>query len=114
MASTLNFTHKNGNTFDEVPFRIKINGVVADLTNAIIRMQLRKKPCDLKAVLSLTSVANAGITILDAVGGIFQINKQIIDVDIYNYVYDIQIKFGDGDYKTYIMGNFNILSVVTR
>ena len=76
MASTLNFTHVNGDTFDEVPIRIKIDGINADLTGAVIRMQLRKKACDLKAVLSLTSVANAGITIVDAINGLFKINQQ--------------------------------------
>lgn len=114
MASTLNFTHINGDTFDEVTFRIKIDGVNADLTDAIIRMQLRKKACDIKAVLSLTSVANAGITIIDGIEGLFKINEQIIDVDIYNYVYDIEIELQDGTIKTYIKGNFNILSEVTR
>lgn len=114
MASTLNFSHVNGDTFDEVPLVVTINGVKADFTDAIIRMQLRKKACDLKAVLSLTSVANAGLTIIDAINGLFKINKQIIDIDIYNYVYDIEIEFGNGDIKTYIRGNFNILAEVTR
>lgn len=114
MASTLNFSHINSDTFDEVPIRIKIDGVNADLTDAIIRMQLRKKACDLKSVLSLTSVANAGLTIIDAINGLFKINEQIINVDVYNYVYDIEIEFADGTIKTYIRGNFNILEEVTR
>ena len=114
MASSLNFTHVNGDTFDEVALAVTINGVKADFTDAIIRMQLRKKDCDLKAVLSLTSVANAGLTIVDAVNGIFKINKQVINVDVYNYVYDIEIEFADGTIKTYIRGNFNILAEVTR
>ena len=114
MASSLNFSHVNGDTFDEVPIRIKIDGVNADLTDAIIRMQLRKKACDLKAVLSLTSVANAGLTIIDAINGLFKINEQVINVDVYNYVYDIEIEFADATVKTYIRGNFNILEEVTR
>jgi hypothetical protein len=77
-------------------------------------MQLRKKACDLKSVLSLTSVANAGLTIIDAINGLFKINEQIINVDVYNYVYDIEIEFADGTIKTYIRGNFNILEEVTR
>ena len=114
MASTLNFSHVNGDTFDEVAFVVTINGVKADFTDAIIRMQLRKKACDLKAALSLTSVANAGLTIVDAINGLFKINKQVINVDVYNYVYDIEIEFADGTIKTYIRGNFNILEEVTR
>ena len=45
MASTLNFRHTNSDTLDEVIFQIKIDGVLVDLTGAIIRMQLRKKYC---------------------------------------------------------------------
>lgn len=111
--ANLNFENTKGDTFDEVLFEIKINNVVVNLTDAIIKMQLRKRYCDLKAVLSLTSVASAGITITDAVNGKFKINSQIIDIDVFNYVYDIEIKFADDTVKTYIKGNFNILDEVT-
>jgi hypothetical protein len=39
--SALNFTHKKGDTFNEVPFQIFFNTVPLDLTDSIIRMQLR-------------------------------------------------------------------------
>ena len=113
MASSLNFTNTKGDTFDEVAFQIKINGVNASLTGATIKMQLKERYCINNAVLSLTSVASAGITITNAASGQFKINKQIIDIPVRNYVYDIQITFSDGTVKTYVKGNFNITEEVT-
>lgn len=110
----LNFTHKKGDTFDEVPFELKVNTVAVNLTGAVIKMQLRK--CDnlTTAALSLTSVSSAGITITDATHGKFKINSQIIDIDAYTYVYDIQITLSSGVVKTYVSGTFNIENDITR
>ena len=109
---SLNFTHKRGDTFNEVPFEIKINSVSVDLSDTIIRMQLRKEYGGIIA-LNLTSVGNAGLTITDALNGEFKINEQVINIDAYNYLYDIQFDF-DGEIKTYVSGNFLITNDVTR
>lgn len=111
---SLNFTHIKGDTFDEVAFEIKINDVAVNLTGAVIKMQLRKTPNDTTAALSLTSVSSAGITITDAALGQFKINKQIIDIEVFNYSYDIQFTFSGGDVKTYVYGTFNITPEITR
>jgi len=110
---SLNFQNIKGDTFEEVPFEIKVNTIAKDLTGAIIKMQLRKE-YDGVIGLSLTSVANAGITITDAVNGLFKINKQIINIPAYNYIYDIEIHFSATDVKTWISGKFLILNDVTR
>jgi len=39
---SLNFKHKRGDCFEAVVFEVKYNGVALDLTDAIVRMQLRK------------------------------------------------------------------------
>jgi len=111
---SLQFTHIKGDTFDEVAFQLKINTAVVDLTGAVIRMQLRKSYTDTTAALSLTSVSSAGITITNAANGEFKINTQIIDIPVYNYVYDIQITLASGVVKTYVQGGFNITNEVTR
>lgn len=111
---SLQFTHIKGDTFDEVAFQLKINEEVVDLTGATIKMQLRKNYSDTSAALSLTSVSSAGITITDAATGQFKINSQIIDIEVYNYVYDIQITLASGVVKTYVQGGFNITNEVTR
>ena len=110
---SLNFSHIQGDTFTEVPFEIIINTLPLDLTGAVIKMQLRKE-CGGIPYLSLTSVANAGLTITDAVNGVFKINEQIIDIPEYNYLYDIQITLDDDTVKTWINGNFLIKCDITR
>lgn len=109
---SLNFSHKKGDTFNEVPFELKINDVAVDLSDTIIRMQLRKEYGGVIA-LNLTSVDNAGLTITDSINGLFKINEQVINIDAYNYLYDIQFDF-DGEIKTYVSGNFLITNDVTR
>lgn len=111
---SLNFTHIKGDTFDAVNFEIKINSVIKDLTGAEIKMQLRKCYTDTTAALSLSSVGGSGITITSPTLGQFSINKQIIDIPAFDYLYDIQIKFANNDVKTYIAGNFTITPEVTR
>jgi hypothetical protein len=111
---SLQFTHIKGDTFDEVAFQLKINEAAVNLTGAVIKMQLRKSYSDTVAALSLTSVSSAGITITNASEGRFKINAQIIDIEVYNYVYDIQITLSSGVVKTYVQGGFNITNEVTR
>lgn len=110
---SLNFQNIKGDTFEQVSFEVKVNDVAVDLTGAVIKMQLRKEYGGVIG-LSLTSVANAGITITNAALGSFKINQQVINIPPYNYLYDIEIHFADGTVKTWISGNFQILNDVTR
>jgi len=109
----LDFTHIKGDTFEAVNFAMILNSVVLNLTGCTLRMQLRKEYGGV-IFLSLTSVASAGITITNASGGLFKINRQIINIDAANYIYDIELIKADGTVKTYINGNFVITNDVTR
>ncbi len=111
---SLNFSHIKGDTFDEVNFEIKKDGVAVNLTGATIKMQLRKNANDVTPALALTSESSAGLTITGATLGKFKINQQIINIEVANYQYDIQITFADGVVKTYIAGAFNITQEITR
>jgi len=108
----MNFSHIKGDTFDEVAFSIKINNIALDLTGATIKMQL-KKNSNSPASLSLTSVSSAGITITSPSAGLFKINEQIIDIEVFNYAYDIQLTLASGVVKTYVSGTFNITKEIT-
>jgi len=109
----LNFQNIKGDTFEEVSFELLLNDAPYSLVGAIIKMQLRKEYGGIPS-LSLTSVASAGITITNAANGLFKINEQVIDICAFNYLYDIEIEFGDGTIKTYVSGNFLIKNDVTR
>jgi hypothetical protein len=108
---SLHLHHKKGDTFDAVPMEVKKNNVPMDLTGAVIKMQLRKSFNDIEAALTLTSVDNSGLTITNATAGQFKINAQIIDIPVFNYVYDIQFTFPDGTIDTFVKGNFNVAYV---
>jgi len=108
-----NFTHIKGDTFEAVNFALHKNNVVINLTGATIRMQLRSE-CGGLIALSLTSVASAGITITNAAGGLFKINKQIINIASGNYLYDLEIVFADTTVKTWLSGEFLIECDITR
>jgi hypothetical protein len=110
---SLNFSHIKGDTFEAVNFAVIKNAVVLNLTGAVIKMQL-KKECGGVPILSFTTVASAGLTITNAAGGLFKINKQIINIPEYNYAYDIEITFSDGTVKTWVEGNFVIKCDITR
>ena len=109
----LNFSHIKGDTFEAVNFAVVKNTVALNLTGSVIKMQL-KKECDGVAILALTSVASAGLTITNAAGGLFKINQQIINIPEFNYIYDIQITFADGTVKTWVEGNFVVKCDITR
>jgi len=109
----LNFSQKKGDTFSAVPFQINKDSSALDLTDSIIRMQLRKE-CGGIVYLSLTSEDDDGITITDAAAGEFEINQQLIDIEAGTYVYDIEIKFADDTVKTWISGEFLITCDITR
>ena len=109
----LDFTHIKGDTFEAVNFAVIKNAVAVDLTGATIKMQL-KKECGGIPFLSLTTVSSNGLTITNATGGLFKINKQIINISEYNYLYDIEITFSNGDVKTWIEGIFTINCDITR
>ena len=110
---SLNFSHIQGDTFEAVNFEVVKNGDALDLTGAVIRMQLRKE-CGGIPILSFTSVASAGLTITNAASGLFKINRQIINITEFNYLYDIEITFSDLTVKTWISGNFSVQCDITR
>lgn len=103
--------HVRGDTFEGARYTLEVNGAASDLTGASIRMQLKK---DKSSATSKEFSTGAGITITDALNGVFEIDKQIISVDANAYVYDIEITYPDETVKTYVEGKWKILQDVTR
>jgi len=101
----LDFTHRTGNTFSDVPFQIKLELVPIDLTGTTISMVLRREQ---GGEPQLTWTDTNGITITSAINGQFKIDSQIISLAPWNYFYDIVFTFPGPIVKTYVSGNFNI------
>lgn len=112
MIGILNLIAQRNATFNEVPFEILIDGDPLDLTDAVIRMQVKKDACS-SPVLTLTSIENDGITITNAVNGLFKINEQIISIPSCSYEYDIQITLESGEVKYYVGGLFQVVKTIT-
>lgn len=108
-----NIVHKKGTTFYPWTLQIIVDNVEENLEGAVIEMQLRKEAGQ-PIALNLTSVGNAGITITDPTNGIFQINKQIIDIPARVYQYDIKITLASGEVNTLVYGKFNVVNVITE
>ena len=106
----LNLKTIKGDTFKSVPFQINKDGLPLDLTDAVIRMQLRKQ-CG--GVVELELSTDLGITITDALGGEFKIDEVIIDIDGGKYYYDIEITIGL-EVNTWINGTFVVTCDITR
>lgn len=104
---SLNFQAIRNDTFEEVPFSLLKNNTAINLTGATIKMQLRK-------VAGGVVAFSPALTITNASGGLFKINKQIIAIDAFNYLYDIQITFSDNTVKTWVSGEFLIKNDITR
>lgn len=111
MAEHILADHYKGDTFDGEQFTILINNSPSDLTDAHIKMDVRKIKTG-TAVLRLSTDAG-GISITEPASGIFQIDPQIIDIPAAKYFYDIQITYPTGLVKTYIEGTWTILQDVT-
>lgn len=109
----MNFEHIKGDSFEAVNFQVNLNAVPLNLTGCTLKMQLRKEYQGL-VFLNLTSVANAGLTIVSPTAGTFRINKQIINIDPFDYLYDIELVKADGTVKTYISGIFSVTNNVTE
>jgi hypothetical protein len=128
----LDFTHIKGDTFEAVNFQMLVNTVALNLSGCALRMQLRKEyggviylylnsiyTSDTSLIKADSSIpidlySGGGITITNATSGLFRINKQIINIDAGNYIYDIELDKPDGTVKTYISGNFLITNDITR
>lgn len=102
-----------GDTFSGVRFTIKDKETDTgiDLTDATIKMQFRRNSPTGTVVEELTEID--GITIEDAVNGIFTVDPFLIDWTPADYHYDIQITFLGGVVKTYIKGTICIIQDTT-
>lgn len=103
-----------GDTFDGVRFTLinKSDNTPINLTNTAIRVQFRFEKEKGKVLKNLT--IGDGITVEDAVNGIFKIDSFIIDFDAGHYKYDVQVTFENGVIKSYIRGYMNVIQDVTN
>ena len=94
--------HYRGDTFEAITFTIKENAVAIDLTGTSIKMDFRKKS-NTQTIQQSMSIG-LGITIDNAIGGIFKLDAFINKWDAGEYIYDAEITFPNGLVRTYFKG----------
>lgn len=114
MAQTYNIPEIiRGDTFKDLQFTLSINSVAEDLTDYAIACKFRRGSKTGKEVKSLT--VGSGITITDALNGVFKIDAFNLGTDFVTgtYYYDIEFTNGSGEIDTYINGTFKVNQDVT-
>ena len=116
MATIQNYNipdHYKGDTFDGLKFTLINNDdqLPIDLTNVIIDVKFRK--ARQTGVVTKSVSVGSGITVIDAVNGVFKIDAFILDWVIGKYYYDVQFTYTNGVVKTYIKGFIKIIQDVT-
>jgi len=112
-ATKYNFpNHIKGDTFLAQSFIFKKNAVAIDLTGGSFRMMIKKHKRDTIAAVSLTD--GSGITVTDAVNGVWEIDDQVIDIDEGKYYYDVEYTYPSGIIATYLSGFIEIIQDITN
>ncbi|SEH05268.1 hypothetical protein [Candidatus Venteria ishoeyi] len=115
MPKTYNIeNHCKGDTFAGIQFTIlnTTDSTPIDLTGVAIKTQFRKHSKTGKVVKEIET--ENGITITNAVNGVFKFNAFVIDWSAGVYYYDIEFTFSDGTIVTYLEGTLTIIQDVTN
>ena len=105
--------HHKGDTFNTLQFTmLNTDGLTPiNLTGMGIKSQFRSDWK--KGVLVKELNIGTGITVTDALNGVFQIDPFILDWNPSNYYYDVEFTFVDARVVTYIEGLIKIMQDVT-
>ena len=109
------FSFVEGDTFAGFSIRlttkedVDATPIPVDLTGATVQLRIQSTDKVRKRHSDLTTY-NKRIVITDAADGRLSVVKQKIKLPSGIYEYSMQIKFANGDQKTYIIGNCEVLS----
>lgn len=96
-----------GDTLEGFIITLTEDSVPMSLTNADISMSIKMYP---HATETYELYRGGGITVLNASGGVFQIDDVIIDYPAGFYKYHITVEFANGDILTVLRGTWEILN----
>lgn len=105
--------HYKGDTFDGIRFTLvnSTDDTPINLVGATITSKFRKGSAT-GTVLADLSIGS-GITVVDDVNGVFDIDAFLIDWIPTKYYYDVEVTFSNAVVKTYIKGTLNVIQDVT-
>jgi hypothetical protein len=107
IPKTYNFQdHYKGSTFPAIPITFNF-----DITGSEIICQIRTQP---NSPIIHEWKTGANITVVNEIIGSIILNKITeFKPNAGNYVYDLQIKFANGDTETYLKGNSKVIQDIT-
>lgn len=112
-AATYNIVADQGATFSRVITWKNTAGTPINLTGYTAKMQVRTTPSAASAVLTLSTAAGS-IVLGGALGTItLTASAATMNMDGYNYVYDLELTSGGGEVTRLVMGNFTVRAEVT-
>lgn len=77
-----------------------------DLTGAVINMNFRTAPSQ---PITKTFVNNSGITVVDAVNGVLNIDSFMVNLAPTKYIYELKVTYPSGVVDVYLTGTFEVL-----
>jgi hypothetical protein len=83
-----------------------------NLTGVAIKCQFAKQ--NDAAFTPLSFSVGSGVTLVNAAGGVFDLNRFLAPAAGGTYVYDIQFTYPDGRVRTYVAGTMIVRSDVTK
>ena len=98
--------HYKSDTFDAITFTIKEDAIAVDLTGATIKIDFRKGKNT--GTLQQSFTIGSGITLTDAINGVFRLDSFINNYDADVYYYDCEITFPSGVVRTYFKGTLTV------
>lgn len=102
--------HITGDTWEGISsITFLKNNSAINLTDTFIEMKVRLS-LDSPVVFSLSTPASSGITITNPTSGMIRILPTKVDIPVGDYKWNIKMTFPNGTKKTYLMGNWPIIS----
>ena len=103
MPTPIEIAHTSGDYWDGLgPITFKINTIPVNLTNAVIKMQIRKGRKTTDQVLAEWTTEDNTIEILEAADGIFMIRGRVLELPTGKLLSDVQVTPADGKTRTII------------
>jgi hypothetical protein len=99
-----------GTTFLGIGFLIKTGPDSLHLTPLPLTSAKMEVKVSENAPATLTLINGAGLTLDEASPGLVVIDNQIIDIDAFNYVYEIEVTTTTNEVFVYIKGTWEILN----
>ena len=97
-----------GDTSRSIKFTYSENSIPIDLTGATIKIEF-KRSSNFGRIVK-TAIIGDGVTVTNAVGGVFEKDEFICNLDSADYYIVPTVTFSDGDIKTFVNAKMSVIN----